>query len=214
MILSKIKNTPLYINRGDFFMRLKRLLRNYWFVFLGSFIIIILLLIPNSHSYKKNIVYNTNHEYRSKICVNVSGEVNVRGKMYFYEGDTLRDLLNASGVTDYTNKNDLNLDDLLKDGFTYNISYTKNKNIEISNHSTMPNEIINVKKIKNDEAGLININEASLEVLKTLSGIGTIKANSIVSYRKIKKFESIDDIKNVEGITDDIFNKIKDFITC
>jgi competence protein ComEA len=61
---------------------------------------------------------------------------------------------------------------------------------------------------------LVNLNTASLNQLLTLPGIGEAKANNIIKYRNEKGgFQSIEDIMNVEGIKDGVFNKIKNFIT-
>ena len=46
-----------------------------------------------------------------------------------------------------------------------------------------------------------------------IPGIGESKAVSIIEYRKTNKFNSIEDIKNVSGIGDALFAKIKDYIT-
>ena len=63
------------------------------------------------------------------------------------------------------------------------------------------------------EEGLVNINAADLEELKTLPGIGDSKARSIVAYReKNGAFQTIDDIKNVEGIGDGVFAKLENCI--
>lgn len=60
----------------------------------------------------------------------------------------------------------------------------------------------------------ISINTASLEELQTLEGIGEAKAKAIIGYRNINgKFKKIEEIKNVSGIGDNIFEKIKDQIT-
>ncbi len=60
----------------------------------------------------------------------------------------------------------------------------------------------------------VNINKATVSELMTLSGIGEAKAEAIISYRnKNGNFNTIDDIKNVSGLGDAIFNKIKDNIT-
>ncbi len=59
----------------------------------------------------------------------------------------------------------------------------------------------------------ININTASLEELTKLNGIGESKAKLIIEYRKKTPFESIEDIKNVSGIGDSAYEKIKNSIT-
>lgn len=47
----------------------------------------------------------------------------------------------------------------------------------------------------------------------TLSGIGASKAESILKYRQEHgNFQSIEDLKKIEGIKDGVFNKIKDDI--
>ena len=61
---------------------------------------------------------------------------------------------------------------------------------------------------------LININTASKTELTTLSGIGDVKAEAIITYRTtVGSFKSIEDILNVSGIGDAVFEKIKDYIT-
>lgn len=60
----------------------------------------------------------------------------------------------------------------------------------------------------------ININTATTTELTKLSGIGESKAKDIVAYRETNgNFKSIEEIKNVSGIGNAIFEKIKDSIT-
>ena len=60
---------------------------------------------------------------------------------------------------------------------------------------------------------IININEAAAEELTVLPGIGKAKAESIVEYRESAgRFGSIEEIKNVSGIGEAVFEKIKDKI--
>ena len=62
-------------------------------------------------------------------------------------------------------------------------------------------------------SNLIDINKASKSELMQLSGIGEARALDIISYReKNGAFKSIEYIKNVSGIKDAAFNKIKDYI--
>lgn len=69
-------------------------------------------------------------------------------------------------------------------------------------------------KNDNDINSKVSINEADLNKLMEVSGIGQSKAQSIIEYRdKNGKFNSIEDIKNVSGIGESLFEKIKDYIT-
>ncbi|MFP4698074.1 MAG: helix-hairpin-helix domain-containing protein [Eubacteriales bacterium] len=61
---------------------------------------------------------------------------------------------------------------------------------------------------------LININSATLEQLISIPGIGETKAKNIIEYREENgKFNSIEDIMNIDGIKEGIFNKIKEYIS-
>ena len=58
----------------------------------------------------------------------------------------------------------------------------------------------------------VNINTASKEKLMSLNGIGEAKANAIIEHRKTNKFKSIDELKNVNGIGNKIFDSLKNDI--
>lgn len=95
-------------------------------------------------------------------------------------------------------------------GTTNNGGKTSNGSTSItgatSNGGTSGN---NMKK-----QGKVNINTASQTELETLPGIGPSTALKILNYRKEKgKFKKIEDIKEVSGIGDSKYNKIKDLIT-
>lgn len=63
-------------------------------------------------------------------------------------------------------------------------------------------------------SGKVNINKASADELMTLAGIGEAKAAGILAYREEHGgFKSIEEIKNINGIKDSVFNKISDRIT-
>lgn len=60
----------------------------------------------------------------------------------------------------------------------------------------------------------LNINIANQQALSQLSGIGLKTAKKIVDYRNMHGFfNNIEEIKNVSGIGDKKFQKIKDMIT-
>lgn len=65
---------------------------------------------------------------------------------------------------------------------------------------------------KVQEQQLISINQATKEELMTLSGVGESTAQRIIEYRQDHSFQTIEDIMNVKGIKEKLFEKIKDFI--
>lgn len=61
---------------------------------------------------------------------------------------------------------------------------------------------------------LISLNTATMEELMTLTGIGESKAKAIVKYREDNgSFTSLDQLKEISGIGDSIFDKVKEDIT-
>jgi competence protein ComEA len=59
----------------------------------------------------------------------------------------------------------------------------------------------------------VNINTASAEELMTLTGIGEAKAESIIRYREENGgFQRIEDLMEISGIKEGVFEKIKDDI--
>ncbi len=59
----------------------------------------------------------------------------------------------------------------------------------------------------------VNINTATKEQLDSLPGIGTKKAEAIIEYRNnVSTFLKPEDIKNVSGIGDKVYEQIKDYI--
>ncbi|MBE7069760.1 MAG: ComEA family DNA-binding protein [Ruminococcaceae bacterium] len=59
----------------------------------------------------------------------------------------------------------------------------------------------------------VNINTADKITLQTLPGIGEATAGAIIEYRNKTPFKTIEDLKNVSGIGDAKFERVKEFIT-
>ena len=77
-------------------------------------------------------------------------------------------------------------------------------------------EVEKEEDTNNNEIGTskININTASLEELQRVSGIGESKAKAIIEYRnEFGQFKKIEDIMEVSGIGEALYEKIKDSIT-
>lgn len=179
-----------------------------------------------------------NNEDLKTVFVDVKGAVNTPGVYEIDSDKRIIDAINlAGGLSNEADTINLNLSKRVTDEM-YIIVYTKteiynykkdNGNKEISCASVecvCPNSNNNgcitnntnsttsdIKEEKNDSNLKISINSASKEELMKLSGIGESKADAIISYRNENgKFTSIDEIKNVSGIGDSIFEKIKDNI--
>ena len=64
------------------------------------------------------------------------------------------------------------------------------------------------------EALVINLNTATVKQLMELPGIGEAKATAILEYRKkVGRFTATEEIMNVSGIGEAMYEKIKDKIT-
>jgi competence protein ComEA len=56
----------------------------------------------------------------------------------------------------------------------------------------------------------VNINSATREQLEALDGIGPVKAQAIIDYRKKNgPFKRLEDVKNVDGVGDATYDKIR-----
>jgi len=65
-----------------------------------------------------------------------------------------------------------------------------------------------------DVLGLVNINRADEKKLMGLPGIGETRAQQIVRYRQLHgEFKQPEELKKVEGISEGVYEKIKDKIT-
>jgi comEA protein len=63
-------------------------------------------------------------------------------------------------------------------------------------------------------SGLINLNTATIAELDKLPGIGESKANEIIRFRQEKGgFAKIEQLKEVKGIGESTFNKLKPLVT-
>lgn len=57
--------------------------------------------------------------------------------------------------------------------------------------------------------GLVDINSANAEELQTLPGIGEAKAQAIIAYRETTPFETPDQLMQVSGIGEKIYERLK-----
>lgn len=89
-----------------------------------------------------------------------------------------------------------------------------NKTVTISEAHSTGQKISN--KNGNSESSIdypININTCTVDDLVTINGIGEKKASAIVEYRAvIGGYTSVEEIKNIKGIGDKVFDKISPYL--
>lgn len=155
------------------------------------------------------------------ITVDVKGEVVNPGVYQLPAGSRVIDAIEISGgVTKKADTSMLNLSKVLSDEnviivankySTETIKYIEkecNCDVCVNNDNVISN---NNESSTNKK---ISINKASKETLMSLNGIGESKALDIINYRNENGlFKSIEDLKQVSGIGDKLFEKIKDQIT-
>ena len=60
----------------------------------------------------------------------------------------------------------------------------------------------------------LNLNTCTAEELMTISGIGEVRAASIIAYREyLGGYTNVEQLKNISGIGDGIFAKIEPYVT-
>lgn len=167
----------------------------------------------------ENVVQDEIVEELEKIVVHISGQVANPGVISLDEGSRLIDAINLSGgLTSKADISKVNLAYILEDAQKIYIPSIEDKDeityiSEDSGNTGVVTSENGQTSTKKEEELMVNINTANEEQLEQLPGIGTSIATRIVNYRKENgKFNSIEDIKNVSGIGDAKFNKIKDNI--
>lgn len=148
------------------------------------------------------------------IYIDIKGAVKKPGVYKLQENSRVIDAINiAGGLLKTANTSYTNLSKTLTDSEVIKI-YTNDeiKKLEKETPEELPK--LEENQETNKETNLININTSTKEQLQTLNGIGESKANSIIDYRTQNgPFKTIEDIKNVSGISETLYDKIKDFIT-
>ena len=146
-------------------------------------------------------------------CINLSKKITDEMVIYVYTKEETKELRKKDEEVD-TSEN-------LVCNNIVNEPYIDPNESNITNNSTTDNTVTNDSKITNNteikteiNSDKVNINTADIDVLSTLPNIGESKAKAIIEYRNSNgNFTTIEAIKEVKGIGESIFLKIKDLIT-
>ena len=170
-----------------------------------------------------NITNNEKSNYISNVNVDIKGYVKKPGVYEVSDGMTVNDVIKLAGglkknaSTDNINLSKKVFDQMVIIVYSKNINKDKSYSSDLANDALIKNEesalITNMDSTTQNTSKLVNINTATTDELLNITGIGQSKADAIISYRNNSHFNSIEDIKNVPGIGDALFEKIKDSIT-
>lgn len=183
------------------------------------------ITIEKKEPIKKEEVVKENY-----FQVDIKGEIISPGIYKLKESSRVIDVINAAGgLTENANTSVINLSKKIIDEMVI-IVYSNAQVEEFSKTKEIENQVIencnqiDENSLKNDacignnnslnQTNKISINNASLEELMTIPGIGESKAKSIIDYRNMNgPFNTIEDITNVSGIGENLFAEIKEYIT-
>lgn len=153
-------------------------------------------------------------EKKKRITIYISGAVQEPGLYQVPPGIRFQEALaEAGGVTEEADLTRVNLARKCKDGSQINVPFLKKNARKTGNSSgrkdTPPPPAVG-KKTGPGAAGKINLNQAGIEELTELPGIGPALAQRIVEYRQAQPFQKIEDLQRVSGIGPAKFRKLRD----
>lgn len=143
-----------------------------------------------------------------KTYIYICGEVKKPGVYIFKQDPRVADVLKkAGGFTKKADKTAINLAEAVSDGSQIIVPGKSSKKEGKSSGTT------DETGSEETEDRRININTASREELMKIPGIGEAKASMIETYRQEHgRFQKTEDIMNISGIKEGIYNRIKDYI--
>jgi len=159
-----------------------------------------------TNAYDDNAVTVFNEEYQDgggKIVVSIQGAVNAPGLVSLKKGGRVYEAVAlAGGALDAADFDKINLAREMKDGEEVFIPEGESE-IEVAPPRAEDGSV----------TAKININTASAERLCDLPQVGPAIAQRIIDYRESANgFKNIDEIKNVKGIGNAVFEELKDLI--
>lgn len=153
-------------------------------------------------------------EETKEIVIHIVGCVEKEGIVRLPEGSRIVDAIEkAGGEKMYADLSKINLAYVLEDGQKIRIPsiYDEEEQEYIEEgDGTVENQS---NKQEEREELMINLNKATTDDLEKLPGIGTSTAEKILEYIKVNgPFENIEELKEVNGIGDAKYNRIKDYV--
>lgn len=150
-------------------------------------------------------------EQPEKIMVDVKGQIKQPGVYLSNIGERVIDVIGrAGGLTDQADQSQVNFAEHVQDEMVIYIPAKGEEGLTTpgpSGGSTTGSSSASHNQSK------ININKADENEFQNLPGIGPAKATAIIEYRNSSgPFKAIEELKNISGIGDKTFEKLKDLV--
>ncbi len=149
----------------------------------------------------------------SSVCVFVCGAVEREGVYRLPEGSRVIDAVRAAGgFTEDADRTYVNLAEFIYDTQRVEIPTLEQADAMRLQGASDPESSGSAERRGAD--GRVNINHAARQELMELPGIGESKAERIIAYRQAHgDFTSCEEVMNVNGIGEAMYENIKDHIT-
>lgn len=137
------------------------------------------------------------------IIVDIKGAVQKEGVYELKDEQRVNDLIHlAGGFLPEADPNSVNLAQKLSDeAVIYVALQGENMSVITTSNATPTSEV----------SDKVSLNTATLSDLQTITGIGAKRAQDIIDYRDANGgFKALEELKNVSGIGDKTFDKIKE----
>lgn len=154
-----------------------------------------------------NLEINSNSENQAQeLFVHVSGAVKNPGLYKLSLGSRVADAIElAGGALENANLDAINLAKKLND--------EEKIYLPLLGEDLPPAVATNSSNINSSNLPKINLNTADHKELTQIPGVGEKTADKIIEYRANSPFNTIDDLKRVDGIGDKKFESMRDFVT-
>lgn len=196
--------------------------RHMFFVLVGIIIILIAFFVYRDHHQTNQSFSQQNEPVLQQVELNEEGKdefnkskeiddvmIDIKGEVYtpgvyeMKEGQRVIDVISrAGGMTDEADETKVNLAQKINDEMVIIIPKQGEEFIHFFDEN-----------IAGEKTNKIRINEATVDEISTLNGIGPKKAQAIIDYRKdYGPFQDIDDLLEVNGIGEKTLNNFRDDI--
>lgn len=157
-----------------------------------------------------------NQRKAPRITIYISGAVQEPGLYQVPPGIRFQEALaEAGGVTEEADLTRVNLARKCKDGCQINVPFLKKKAQKAGTAPSSREAVPSAGAGNGPGQGAarrINLNQAGVEELTELPGIGPALARRIVEYRKTQPFRKAEDLQQVSGIGPAKFQKLREWV--